>query len=117
MTRLLCGRHDHRTLDQFAPRGPEQHVGAMRPPLYCSTCRLRRRARPLPMKQWQRAKVRGINASHERTPQPVLFLVLRFSDAAGGGRSALTLKDTSAAFPKSRQRTLAAFLLPQRLAP
>ncbi|WP_372182588.1 hypothetical protein ACCQ22_18700 [Xanthomonas axonopodis pv. desmodiirotundifolii] len=53
------------------------------------------------MKQWQRAKVRGINASHERTPQPVLFLVLRFSDAAGGGRIALTLKATSAAFPKA----------------
>lgn len=55
--------------------------------------------------------------THERTPQPVLFLVLRFSNAAGGGRIALTLKDTSAAFPKSRQRTLAAFLLPPCLAP
>ncbi|MFP7052424.1 hypothetical protein, partial [Xanthomonas hortorum] len=68
------------------------------------------------MKQWQRRNVRGINASHERTPQPALFLVLRFSDAAGGGRIALTLKKSSAAFPKSRQRTLAAFLLPPRLA-
>ncbi|SON95807.1 hypothetical protein XFF6990_280033 [Xanthomonas citri pv. fuscans] len=65
---------------------------------------------PLPMKQWQRAKVRGINASHERTPQPVLLLVLRFSDAAGGGRIALTL-NTSAAFPKSRQRTPGGFFV------
>ncbi|MCF5951247.1 hypothetical protein, partial [Xanthomonas perforans] len=63
------------------------------------------------MKQWQRAKVRGINASHERTPQPVLFLVLQFSDAAGGGRIALTLKATSAAFPKSRQRTPGGFFV------
>ncbi|WP_153064935.1 hypothetical protein [Xanthomonas arboricola] len=69
------------------------------------------------MKQWQRRNVRGINAPNERTPQPVLLLVLRFSDAAGGGRIALTLKKSSAAFPKSRQRTLAAFLLPPRLAP
>ncbi|WP_146093380.1 hypothetical protein [Xanthomonas pisi] len=69
------------------------------------------------MKQWHRPNVRGINAPNERTPQPVLFLVLRFSDAAGGGRIALTLKKPSAAFPKSRQRTLAAFLLPPRLAP
>ncbi|MEB1489872.1 hypothetical protein VDR04_17785 [Xanthomonas campestris pv. campestris] len=68
------------------------------------------------MKQWHTRNVRVINASHERTPQPILFLVLRFSDAAGEGRSALTLKETSAAFPKSRQRTLAAFLLPPRLA-
>ncbi|MBV6806285.1 hypothetical protein [Xanthomonas euvesicatoria] len=66
------------------------------------------------MKQWQRAKVRGINASHERTPQPVLFLVLRFSDAAGGGRIALTLKATSAAFPKSRQRTPGGFFCCRR---
>lgn len=71
---------------------------------------------PLPMKQWQRRNARVINAPNERTPQPVLLLVLRFSDAAGGGRIALTLKKSSAAFPKSRQRTLAAFLLPPRLA-
>ncbi|SON83316.1 hypothetical protein XAP412_460014 [Xanthomonas phaseoli pv. phaseoli] len=65
----------------------------------------------MPMKQWQCEKTRGINASHERTPQPVLFLVLRFSDAAGGGRIALTLKETSAAFPKSRQRTPGGFFV------
>jgi hypothetical protein len=66
---------------------------------------------PLPMKQWHGRNVRGINALNERTPQPVLLLVLRFSDAAGGGRIALTLKKSSAAFPKSRQRTLAAFFV------
>ncbi|MBN6113998.1 hypothetical protein, partial [Xanthomonas bonasiae] len=49
---------------------------------------------------WRRQKSCAINASHERQPQ-LLFLVLRFSDAAGGGRSAFTLKETSAASPKA----------------
>ncbi|MFC3276445.1 hypothetical protein [Xanthomonas fragariae] len=65
----------------------------------------------MPMKQWQRTHARVINATDERTPQPILFLVLRFSDAAGVGRIALNLKETSAAFPKSRQRITGGFFV------
>ncbi|WP_305805287.1 hypothetical protein [Stenotrophomonas sp. YIM B06876] len=56
-------------------------------------------------------KNRVINATHERSTHRLLLLVL-LSQAAGGGRTAFTLKKISDAFPKSRQRKLAAFLLP-----
>jgi hypothetical protein len=67
------------------------------------------------MKQWQWPKTRVINASHERKPCPLLFLVL-LSQAAGGGRIALNLKKVpSEAFPKAASATggffVAAFAL------
>ena len=43
-------------------------------------------------------KNRVINAAHERSPRQFLFLEL-LSAAAGGGRTALTLKKLSDAFP------------------
>ncbi|MBB3797546.1 hypothetical protein FHY17_001774 [Xanthomonas arboricola] len=106
------GNAAHRFAQLVVRRGGRRDTCGLHAPPHWQRCNV-----PLPMKQWQRPNVRGINALNERTPQPVLLLVLRFSDAAGGGRIALTLKKSSAAFPKSRQRTLAAFLLPPRLAP
>jgi len=45
-------------------------------------------------------KKRVINDAHERSPRQLLLLVL-LSEAAGGGRTALTLKKPSDAFPKA----------------
>src|SRR5690606_39835519 len=47
-----------------------------------------------------RTRTRAINASHDRNPCQLLLLVL-LSEAAGGGRTALTLKKVSDAFPKA----------------
>ncbi|WP_449467824.1 hypothetical protein [Stenotrophomonas humi] len=58
----------------------------------------------MPLKLSHRTKNRVINAPHERSPRQLLLLVL-LSEAAGGGRIALTLKKLSDAFPKSRQHT------------
>jgi len=54
----------------------------------------------LPLKLSHRTKKRVINAPHERSPRQLLLLVL-LSEAAGGGRTALTLKKASDAFPKA----------------
>src|SRR5690606_35851215 len=56
--------------------------------------------RGLRMKLWHRTRTRAINASHDRNPCQLLLLVL-LSEAAGGGRTALTLKKVSDAFPKA----------------
>jgi nitrate/nitrite transporter NarK len=44
--------------------------------------------------------LRVISIGHERSPRQLLFLVL-VSEATGGGRFALTLKNTSDAYPKA----------------
>src|SRR5690606_8931774 len=56
--------------------------------------------RGLRMKLWHRTRTRAINASHDRNPCQLLLLVLR-SGAAGGRRTALSLKKVSDAFPQA----------------
>lgn len=61
--------------------------------------------RALQLKRLARAFCRAINAGHEREPRQLVLLLVLLSEAAGGGRIALTLKETSSRIPKAASAT------------
>ncbi len=76
--------------------------------LHCTALRRaapRRASLALQLKRLARAFCRAINAGHEREPRQLVLLLVLLSEAAGGGRIALTLKETSSRIPKAASAT------------